>query len=102
MESALITACYFFGIVLLLAAGVLIGAMVDLPGRRELREELEEAKRIREQNEEVLCKVIKEREARVAELENAVAFYKTESGYYKEQAEKNLKLLREAVKNGRD
>lgn len=93
---------FFLGAVLLMAAGVLVGFMLENPGKRELEDELEELRRVRESNEAALGKVIEEQKARCAELENAVAFYKADAGYYKEQAEKNLELLREAVKNGRD
>ena len=66
--------------------------------KRELREELENFKRVREQNR--YLDDVRLLKNRIEELQKQVEFYKAESGYYKGQAEKNLELLGKALENG--
>lgn len=69
--------------------------------KRELQDELRYQKEMRRQDERAWNKVIEDLKTRNYELEKQVEFYKTESGYYKEQAEKNLELLGKALENGK-
>ncbi len=98
-NELVITLGYILAVLVMLAVGLGIAYLVSQPGKRELREELEELKRVRVENEDRLYEYLEKQKERYAELEKAVAFYKAECGYYKAQAEKNLELLRRAAEH---
>ena len=97
MNTELLTMGYFLGTVVLIAVGHGIAYLVSQPSKRELSEEIEYLKRVREKDAKMFCQDIERHKACNAELEKAVAFYKAEAGYYKGQAEKNLELLKRAT-----
>lgn len=95
-----------FAAIVYVAVGVvcLIWMLIFLnkgKSKRELLDELRYQEEMRKQNERALNKVIEALETRNDELRKQVEFYKTESRYYKEQAEKNLELLGKALENGK-
>lgn len=97
-ENFAIIAYFLVGIALV--SGVLI-YLNRGPSRRQLKDELRRQKEMREQDDRAWNKVIEDLKTRNYELEKQVEFYKTESGYYKGQAEKNLELLGKALENGK-
>ncbi len=96
-NELVITLGYMLAALATLGIGLGIAYLVSQPGKRELREELEDLKRVREQNEKVLCAEIEELRKRCENLHTLVSFYEMECDYYKTQAEKNLELLRKAT-----
>ena len=96
-NELVITLGYMLATLAMLGIGLGIAYLVTQPGKRELREELEDLKRVREQNEKALCEEIEDLGKRCENLHTLVTFYKTECDYYKEQTKKNLELLQKAT-----
>jgi uncharacterized protein YlxW (UPF0749 family) len=80
-----------------MAAGVLVGFMVEQPSKREMREELTYQKERNEKKAKLYTEHVDRLNTEKENLQKQVAFYKAECGYYKKQAEKNLALLQRAT-----
>ena len=101
MNVEVIKTIIAFLIVLLVIADIIVYIMPITPGKRKLQDELRYEEAQLKNKLQLYIEDGKRLEKKIGELEKAVAFYKAESGYYKEQAEKNLELLRKALENGK-